>query len=164
MDSKESWTLKNSCFWTVVLEKILDSPLDCKKIQPVHPKENQSQIFIGRTNAEAETPVLWPPDAKNWLFGKDSDAGRNWRYEEKGMTDDEMVGLHHWLNGRVWACSRCWWWTGKSGMLQFMGLQRQTRLATELNWTRSNTYFRWSVRSSCQDPQCQQINTFFFLL
>ena len=100
----ESWTvkkakLKNWCFWTVVLEKTLESPLDCKEIQPVHPKGNQSWMFIGRTDVEAETPILCPPDAKNWLIGKDPDAGKDWRQEEKGTTEDEMVGWHHWLNG-----------------------------------------------------------------
>ena len=97
-DLKESWALKNWCFWTVVLENTLESPLDCKEIQPVHPKGNQSWIFIGRTDAEAETPKLWPPDAKNWLIGKDSDAGKDWRQEEKGTTEDEMVGWHHKLD------------------------------------------------------------------
>ena len=86
-------------FWTVVFEKTLESPLDCKEIQPAHPKGNQSWIFIGRTNAEAETPILWPPDAKSWLIGKDPDAGQDWRQEEKGTMEDEMVGWHHWLNG-----------------------------------------------------------------
>ena len=84
-----------------MLEKILESPLDCKEIQPVHPKGDQSRVFIGRTDVEAETPVLWPPDAKSWLIGKDPDAGKVWRWEEKGMTDDEMVGWHHWLYGHV---------------------------------------------------------------
>ena len=92
LDCNETWVLKNWCFWTVVLEKTLESPLDCKQIQPVHPKGNQSWIFIGRTAAEAEAPVPWPPDAKNWLTEKDPDAGRVWRQEEKGMTEDEMVG------------------------------------------------------------------------
>ena len=96
---KESWALKNWCFWTVVLEKTLESPLDCKEIQPVHLKGNQSWIFIGRTDAEAETPILWPPDGKNWLTGKDPVARNDWRREEKGMTEDKMVGWHHWLNG-----------------------------------------------------------------
>ena len=96
---KESWAPKNRCFWTVVLEKTLESPLDCKEIKTVNPQGNQSWIFIGRTDAEAETPILWPPDAKNWLVGKDSDAGKDWRREEKGMTEDEMVGWHHLLNG-----------------------------------------------------------------
>jgi len=92
LDYKGSWVPKNWCFWTVVLEKNLQSPLDCKEIQPVHPKWNQSWIFIGRTNAEAETPILWPPDAKTWLIGEDPDYGIDWRQEEKGMTEDEMVG------------------------------------------------------------------------
>ena len=99
LDCKESWVLKNWCFWTVVLEKTLESPLDWNEIQPVHPKGDQSWIFIGRTNVEAETPILWPPDAKNWLIGKDPDAGKDWRWEEKGMTEDEMVGWHHRLDG-----------------------------------------------------------------
>ena len=91
LDYKESWTLKNWCFWTVVLEKTLESPLDSKLIQPVHPKGNQSWIFIGKTDAEAETPILWPPDVKSWLIWKDPDAGKDWRRNEKGMTEDEMV-------------------------------------------------------------------------
>ena len=97
LNHKKSWVLKNWCFWTVVLEKTLESPLDCEEIQPVHPKGNQSWIF-GRTDAEAEVPILWPPDAKNWLIGKDPDAGKDWRQEEKGMTEDEMVGWHHRLD------------------------------------------------------------------
>ena len=92
---KETWALKNWCFWTMVLEKTLESPLVCKEIQPVHPKGNQSWIFIGRTDAEAEPPKLWPPDAKSWLIWKDPDAGKDWRREEKGMTEDEMDGWHH---------------------------------------------------------------------
>ena len=99
LDYKEGWALKNWCFWTVVLEKILESPLDCKEIKPVNPKGNQSWVFTGRTNAKSEAPVLWPPDVKNWLTGKDPDAGKDWRQEEKGITEDEMVGWHHWLNG-----------------------------------------------------------------
>jgi len=99
LDYKENWALKNWCFWTVVFEKTLESSLDCKEIQPVHPKEDQSWIFIGRTDAEAETPIFWPPDAKNWLIRKDPDAGKVWRREEKGTTEDEMVGWHHWLDG-----------------------------------------------------------------
>ena len=98
VDYKESWALKNWCFWTVVLEKTLESPLDCKEIQPFHPKGNKSWIFIGRIDVEAETPILWPPDAKNWLIGKDPDAGKDWR-QEKGMTEDEIVGWHHQLDG-----------------------------------------------------------------
>ena len=92
LDYKEVWMLKNWCFWTVVLEETLESPLDCKEIKPVNPKRNQSWIYIRRTDAEAETPTLWPPDAKSWLIGKDLDAEKDWRQEEKGMTEDEMVG------------------------------------------------------------------------
>ena len=99
LDYKETWVLKNWCFWTVVLEKTLESPLECKEIQSVHLKGNQSWIFIGRIDAETETPILWPPDAKNWLTGKDPDAGKDWRREEKGLTKDEMFGWHQWLNG-----------------------------------------------------------------
>ena len=98
LDYKESWAPKNWCFWTVVLEKTLESPLDCKEIQIVNPKGNQSWIFIGRNDAEAEALVLWPPDAENWLTGKDPDAGQDWR-QEKGVTEDEMVGWHYQLNG-----------------------------------------------------------------
>ena len=90
LDYKESWALKNWCFWTVVLEETLESPLDCKEIQPVHPKANQSWMFIGRTDVEAEAPILWLPDVKNWLIWKEPDAGQDWRREEKGMTEDSM--------------------------------------------------------------------------
>ena len=99
LDYKQNWAPKNWCFWTVLLEKTLESPLDRKEIQPVHPKANQSWIFIGRTDAEAESPIFWPPDAKNWFIWKDYDAGKDWRQEEKGMTEDEMIGWHHWLDG-----------------------------------------------------------------
>ena len=99
LDGEESWALKNWRFWTVVLEKTLESPLDCKEIQPVHPKKDQSWVFTGRTDVEAETAVIWPPDTKNWLIWKDPDAEKNWGQEEKGMTEDEMVGWHHQLNG-----------------------------------------------------------------
>ena len=99
VNHKESWALNNWCSWTVVLEKTLESPLDCKEIQLVHPKENQSWMFIGRTDAEAEVPILWPPDGKNWLIGKDPDAGKDWRQEEKGTTENVMVGWHHRLDG-----------------------------------------------------------------
>ena len=98
LDCEESWVPKNWCFWTVVLEKTLESPLDCKEIQPVHSKD-QFWVFFGRTDAKAETPILWPPHAMSWLIGKDSDAGRDWGQEEKGMTEDEMAGWHHWLDG-----------------------------------------------------------------
>ena len=96
LDYKESWALKNWCFWTVVLEKTLESPLDCKGIQPVHSKGNQFWIFTGRTDIEAESSILWLHDMKNWLIGKDLDAGKDWRQEEKGMTEDKMVRWHHW--------------------------------------------------------------------
>ena len=99
VDSKESWALKNWWFWTVVLEKTLESPLDCKEIQPVHPKGGQSWVFIGRTDIEVETPILWPPDVKNWFIWKDLDAGKDWGQEKKGTTEDEMVRWHHQLNG-----------------------------------------------------------------
>ena len=125
-DSKES-------FWTVMLKKTLESPLDCKEIQPVHPKGHQSWIFIGSTDVEAEAPILWPPDGKSWLIWKDPDAGKDWGQEEKGMTEDKMVGWHRWLSG-VWVDSWSWWWTGRAGMLQSMGLQRvRHNWATELN-------------------------------
>ena len=99
LDCEESWVLKNWCFWTVVLEKTLESPLDCKKIQPVHSRGDQSWDFFGRNDAKAEPPAHWPSDVKIWLIGQDPDAGKCWRQEEKGMTEDEMVGWHHWLNG-----------------------------------------------------------------
>ena len=100
LDYKESWVPRNWCFWTVVLEKTLESPLDCKEIQSVHPNGDQSWVLIGRTDVKAETPILWPPDAKSWLIWKDSDAGKDGRCEEKGTTEDEMVGWHQRLNGR----------------------------------------------------------------
>ena len=117
--------------FNVVLEKTLESPLDCKEIQPVHPKGNQSWILIGRTDAEA--PILWPSDMKNQLIWKDPDAGKDLRQQEKGTTEDEIVGWHHRLDGWVWASSRSWWWTGKPGMLQSMGLQ--TLRYGWVNWT-----------------------------
>ena len=99
LDCEEGWAPKNWCFWTVVLEKTLESPLDCKEIQPAHPKGNQSWVFFGRTDAEAQTPILWPPHAKSWLTGKDCDAGRDWGQEEKGTTEDEIAGWHYRLDG-----------------------------------------------------------------
>ena len=124
----ESWTIKkaechnNWYLWTVVLEKTLESPLYCMEIQTVHPRGNLSWIFIGRTDAEAETPVLCPHDVKNWLIIKDPDAGKDCRQEEKGVTEDEMVRWHHGLDRRwVWASMGSWWWTGRPGELQFMG-------------------------------------------
>ena len=136
LDYKESWVQKHWCFWTVVLEKTLESPLDCKEIQPVHPKGNQSWIFFGRTNTEAEPPVLWPPGAKNWLIWKDPNAGKDWKWEEKGTT-----GWDGWMTSLTWWTSVCissgsWWWTGRPGVLQFTGLQRIGHdWTTELNWT-----------------------------
>ena len=135
LDYKESRALKNWCFWTVVLEKTLESLLDCKEIQPVHPKGNQSWIFIGRTDVEAETPILWPPDANNWLIGKDPDAGK----DAGGEGDDR--GWDGWMASPTrwtwaWVRSRSWWWTGKPGVLQSMRSQRVGHeWATELNWT-----------------------------
>ena len=138
LDCEESWVLKNWCFWTVMLEKTLESPLDCKEIQPVHSEGDQPWDFFGRTDAKAEAPVLWTPHEKSWLIGKDSDARRDWGQEEKGMTQDEMAGWHHGLNGREseWTLgvgdgqrglTCCYSWDRKS----------RTRLSdwTELNWT-----------------------------
>ena len=140
LDHKESWAPKNGCFWTVLLKKAPESPLDCKEIQPVNPKGNQSWIFIGRTDAEVEALILWLPDVKNWLFRKDPDAGKDWRWEEKGKTgwDGWMASLTQGI--WVGASFRSWWWTGKPGVLQIMGSQRAGHdWATELNWTESNT-------------------------
>ena len=136
LDYRESWAPKNWCFWTVVLEKTLESPLDCEEIQPVHPKENQSWIFIGRTDAEAETPILWPSNVKNWLIGKDPDAGKRLKAGGEGDNrgwDGWMTSLILWT--WLWASSGSWWWTGKPGMLQSMGLQRVGHdWVTELKW------------------------------
>ena len=137
LDYKESWAPKNWCFWTELLEKTLESPLNCKEIQPVHSKGNQPWVFFGRNDAEAKTPVLWPPHTKSWLIGKDSDAGRDWGQEEKGTTEDEMAGWHHWLNGHGFG------WTpgvgNGQGGLACCGswvAESQTWLShwTELNW------------------------------
>ena len=163
LDNKESWAPKNWCFWAVVLEKTLESSLDCKEIQPVHPKRNQPSIFIGRTVAEVEAPILWPPDVKNWLTGKDPDSGKDWRQEEKVTIEDEMVGWHHQLDGHEFeqalevddgqgrlACCTPWGpkeWDTTEG----------------LNWTELNglvvfpTFFNLSlnlaIRSSWSEPQ-----------
>ena len=135
-DYKESWAPKNLCFWTVLLEKTLESPLDCKEIQPVHHKGNQSWIFIGRTDAEAS--ILWPPDAKNWLIGKDPNAGKDWKKEEKGTTEDEMVGWHHQLNGHELSKLQELAMTERPGMLQSMESQRVRHdWGTELNCAHS---------------------------
>ena len=136
LDHKESWVLKNWYFWTVVLEKTLESPLDCKEIQPVHPKGDQCWMFIWRTDAKAETPVLWPPHAKSWLIGKDSNAGRDWGQEKKGTTEDEMTGWHHRLDGHEFE------WTpsvddGQGGLACCNSWGRKVGhdWATKLNWT-----------------------------
>ena len=133
---EESWALKNWCFWTVMLEKTLESPLDCKEIWPVHSKGDQSWMFIGRTDANAETPILWPPHVKGWLIGKDSDAGRDWGQERKGTTEDEMAGWHHRLNGHEFE------WTlgvsnGQGGLAccNSWGRRVEHNWVTELNWT-----------------------------
>ena len=140
LDYKESWGLKNWCFWTVVLEKTLESPLDCKEILPVHPKGDQSWVFIGRTDVEAETPILWPSDVKSWLIWKDPDAGTDLRQEEKGTTEDEdgwMASLTQWT--WVWVNSRSWWCTGRPDVLWSMGSQRVGHnWVTELKWTELN--------------------------
>ena len=146
LDSKESWAPKNWCFWTVVLEKTLESPLNCKEIQPVHPKGNQSWISIERTDVEADTPILWPPIVNCWLIWKDPDSGKDWRQEEKGTTEDEMVGWHHRLKGHGFG------WTLGVGdgqrRLRFMGSQRvRYNWETELNWSnenflKANVYFK----------------------
>ena len=135
LDCQEGWVLKNWCFWTVVLEKTLESPLDCKEIQPVHSKGNQSWVFIERTDGKAEIPVLWPPQVKGWLIGKDPDAGRDWGQEEKGTTEDEMSGWHHRLDGCEFE------WTlgvgdGQGGLVCCDSWGRKESDMTErLNWT-----------------------------
>ena len=137
LDHKESWVTKNWCFWTVVLEKTLESPLDCKEIQPVHPKGNQSWIFIGRTNDEAETPILWPPDRKNWLIWKDPDA---WNEKLRAGGQEDYRGWDNWMASPtqwtcVWVSSGSWWWTGRTGVLhRESGSQRiRHNWETELN-------------------------------
>ena len=138
LDYKESWVPKNWCFWTVVLEKTLESPLDCKEIQPVHPKGNRFWIFIRRTDAESETPIFCPPDVKSWLIWKDPDAGKDWRWEEKGTTEDEMVGWHHWLNGHEseWPPGVG---DGQEGLACYSPCGHKESDTTEgLNWTELN--------------------------
>jgi len=139
LDYKESWVPKNWCFWAVVLKKTLESPLDCKEIQPVHSKGDQSWVFIGRTDVEAETSILWPPDAKSWLIWEDSDAGKDWRQEETEMTEDVTVGWHHQFDGHEFEQALGWWQRAKPGMLQSKGSQRvEHDWETELNWTELN--------------------------
>ena len=141
LDYKESWVPYNWCFWTVVLEKTLESPLHCKEIQPVHPKGDQSWVFTGRTDAEAETPILWPPDVKSWLIWKHPDAGKDWRRGE-----GDKIGWDGWMASPtqwrwVWVNSGSSWWTGRPGVLQSMGSQRVGHdWATELN----RTEFLWA--------------------
>ena len=150
LDCEEGWAPKNWCFWTVGLEETLESPLDCKEIQTVHPKGDQSWIFTGRTDAEAETPIVWPPDMKSWLSGKDPDAGKDWRQEEKGTTEDEMVGWHHQLNGHGFG-----WTLGVGdgqGALACCGSWGHKELDTteRLNWTELkwtyHSHFLWGKR------------------
>ena len=135
--NQESWVQKNWCFWTVVLEKALESPLDCKESQPVHPKGDQSWVFIGRTDGETETPILWPPDAESWLIWKDPDAGKDWGQEEKGTTEDEMVGWHHRHNGHGFGGLRELVIDREAYSAVVHGVAKSwTRLSdwTELNW------------------------------
>ena len=140
---KESWAPKDWCFWTMVLEKTLENPLDCKEIQPVHPEGDQSWVFIGRTDIEAETPIPWPPDVKSWLVWTDPDAGKGWGQEEKGRTEDEMVGWHHWLNGHGFG-----WTPGvgdEQGGLVCCGSWGRKELDTteRLNWFRHWSCSHW---------------------
>ena len=141
LDSKESWAPKNWSFWTVVLEKTFESPLDCKEIQPVHPKGDQSWVFIGRTDVEAETPILWPPDAKSWLIWKDPHAGKDWGQEEKGTIEDKMVGWHQRLNGHGFG------WTPGVG-------DGQGRLACCGSWGRKESdmteWVNWTEQNQCR--------------
>ena len=156
LDCEESWAPKNWCFWTVVLKKTLESPLDCKAIQTVHPKGDQSWVFIGRTDVEAETPILWPPDAKSWLIGKYPDAGKDWRQEEKGTTEDEMVGWHQRLNGHGFG------WTpgvggGQRGLVCCGSWGCKESDTTErLNWTELETYIlNFPAGASGEESTCQ---------
>ena len=148
LDCEESWAPKNWCFWTMVLEKTLESPLDCKQIQPVHPKGDQSWVFIGRPDAEAESSILWPPDVKSWLIGKDPDAGRDWGQEEKGMTEDEMAGYHHGLHG----CESEWTLgvgDGQGGLAFWDPWGHKESETTErLNWTELKMLLLSQLQSS----------------
>ena len=153
LDHKEVWVPKNWCFWAVVLEKTLKSPLASKEIKPINLKGNHPWIFIGKNDAEAEAPIVWPPDVKNWLLRKDPNAGKNWRQEEKGMTEDKMVG---WLTGFrsltgwtwVWASFRSWWWTGKPRVLQSMGSKR-----VGCDWATELSLFAHKAYKTCvSDP------------
>ena len=161
LDCEEGWAPKNWCFWTVVLEKTLESPLDCKEIQPVHSKGDQSWVFFGRNDAEAETPVLWLPHAKSWLIGKDSDAGRDWGQEEKGMTEDEMAGWHHGLDGREseWtpglgdgqgglACCDSW---GRKELDTTERLKWTELIVTPVLWSRQPNLWQQLLILACED-------------
>ena len=153
LDYKESWALKNWCFWTVVLEKTLESPLDCKEVNPVNPKGNQFWIFIGWTDAEGKTLILWPPDAKSWLIGKDPDAGKDWRREEKGTTEDEIAGWHH--HSMDMSLSKLWefWWTERPGLLQSMGsLRVRHNWATELKLNLIDECSILMIQAPLRDP------------
>ena len=142
LDYEQGRALKNWCFWTVVLEKTLQSPGDCKEIKPAHPKGNQSWIFIGRTDAHAETPILGPPDVKNWLTGKDPDAWERLKAGGEGPTEDGwMASATQWK--WVWVNSGNWWWTGRPGVLQLMDLQR-----VDHNWATELTAMKWCDRMS----------------
>ena len=158
LDHKESWAPKNWCFWAVVLEKTLESPLDCKEIQPVHPKGDHSWILIGKTDVEAETLILWPSDVKNWLIWTDPDAGKDWRWEEKVDNrgwDGSMASLTQWI--WVWVNSRSWGWTWRPVVLQSMGSQRVRHdWRTELNWK-----INWAASVSKIPPGLSQNNIFF---
>ena len=146
LDCEESWAPKNWCFWTVELEKTLESPLECKEIQPVHPKGNQSWVFIGRTDVEAETRTLWPPDAKSWLIWKDPDAGKDWGQEEKGTTEAEMVRWHHRLNGHRFG------WTpgvgdGQEGLAFCTSWGgKESDMTDRLNWTECYLRINYSLK------------------
>ena len=145
LDCEESWAQKNWCFWTVVLEKTLESPLDCKEIQPVYSKGDQPWVFFGRIDAKAETPILWPPHVKSWLIGKDADVGRDWGQEEKGTTEDEMAGWHHQLNGHEFE------WTpgvgdGQGGLACCNSWGHKELDTTErLNWTEVSLPLKWLI-------------------
>ena len=149
LDYKAGWAPKNCCFWTVVLEKTLQSPLDCKEIQSVHSKVNQSWIFIEKTDAEAETPIVWLVMRRTDSLKK-TGSGKVWRWEEKGTTEDEMVGWHHWLNRQeVCKTSGSWWWTGKPGVLQTCDRRVTHNWATELSWTDVDIFIKFEEQCRC---------------
>ena len=149
LNYKESWVPENCCFWTMVLKKTLENPLDCNETQPVHPKGDQSWVLIGRTDVEAETPILCPPDAKSWLIGKDPDAGKDWAQEEKGTTEDEMVGWHHLLNGHGFG------WTpevgdGQGGLACCSSWgHKESDMTEQLNWTEPYVFSGLIWKSVC---------------